>query len=276
MTEQKFSVKPDPLLVGNILYTGGRRLVGFYVRVYNRPGALADIAQTFKKQNLNIWTIVFGARVEIGSVTTGYIVADFTDSTVSPESVKRELEALDVIVEVKVVEPQYSGVLADLYHFPLVDDAGGRYVMLSERNMEGIVVRLRERFGTGGLAFLYHQGLIVGETLKGEYMKIGAESLKDAIRLLLIHALTTGRYRGELTYFSYGTPTLEDLIIIRIYDNWECVTAKKHGINEPASHYERGVIAGLLHAYTGREVSVEEAKCIAIGNPHCEFRVTFR
>ena len=158
------------------MYVRGRRLVGFYVRVFNRPGALADIAQTFKKQNLNIWTIVFGARVEIGSTGTGFFVVDFTGSKASPGEVKEELERLDVVDHVEVVEPQHSGILADPYHFPLVDDAGGRYVMLSERNMEGIVVRLRERFGTGGQAFLYHQGLIVGEALEEEYRRAVEEA----------------------------------------------------------------------------------------------------
>ena len=194
----------------------------------------------------------------------------------SPAEVKEDLERLDVVDYVEIVEPQYSGVLADVYHFPLVDDAGGRYVMLSERNMEGIVVRLRERFGTGGLAFLYHQGLIVGEALEEEYRRTGAKSLREAIEMLLIHATSLGRYRGEVVEYAYGDPVFEDRIVLRIHHCWECVTALKFNVEGPASHYERGVVAGLIGAYTGRRVTVDEVKCIAKGDPHCEFHVSFQ
>ncbi len=265
----------DPILIGNLLYLKGRRLVGFYVRVYNKPGVFADIAAIFKKYGVNLWNIVFGARVGIGEVGTGFIVADFTETSVEPSDVRRELEKLDSVDYVELVKPQFPQILADTHHFPIVDDAGSRYIMISEEAQKAIVIRIRERFGPTGNAFLYYQGVTVGETFKDHCVSMGITDLRRALELLLIYTLTTGRYRGEIVEYSYGDPLREDRIVIRLHHNWECVIARRHGIREPSSFYERGVVAGLVQAFTDRSVSVEETRCLCKGDPYCEFTITF-
>lgn len=266
----------DPVLVGNLLYLKDRRLVGFYVRVYNKPGVLADIASVFKRYSINIWNIVFGARVGIGEVGTGFIVADFTEAAVEPSDVKRELEELGSVDYVELVKPQFPQILADTHHFPIVDDAGSRYIMLSEEAQKAIVIRIRERFGPTGNAFLYYQGVVAGETFRDYCISLGITDLRKALELLLIHTLTTGRYRGEVSEYSYGDPLKEGRIVIRLYNNWECVIARRHGVKEPSSFYERGVVAGLVQAFTNRSISADETRCICRGDPYCEFTITFR
>ncbi len=266
----------DPILIGNLLYLKGRRLAGFYVRVYNRPGVLADIASIFKRHRINLWNIVFGARVGMGEVGTGFIVADFTEAYVEPEHIRREIEQLDSVDYVELVRPQFPQILADTRHFPIVDDAGARYIMVSEEAQKAIVLRIKEKFGPSGNAFLYYQGMAVGEAFKDHCISLGVSDLKKALELLLIYTLTTGRYKGEILEFSYGDPLREDRIVLRIHHNWECVVAKRHGFREPASFYERGVVAGLIQAFTNKSVSVDEKKCICRGDPYCEFHVTFR
>ncbi|MCD6368731.1 MAG: hypothetical protein J7L38_02925 [Thermoproteales archaeon] len=142
---------------------------------------------------------------------------------------------------------------------------------------KSIAIRLRREFGTGGLAFLYHQGRLTGLALAERYRKMGVKNLKNVVENLLIHAFALGRYRGELVHFSYGRLHLQNSIIIRLRDGWECMVAKRHKLNEPSSHFERGVLAGLIEGFLGdrKTVLVEEVKCIAKGDPYCGFTATF-
>lgn len=264
-----------PMLIGNLLYVGDKRLVGFYVEIRNKPGVLADIALVFKKYNVNIWNIVFSSRVEVGSIGSGFILADLTDSSIKPEEVKEELGKLDNVEYVEVAKPQHLKLLVDPYHFPIVDDSGARHVVFSERAMESIVYGVREKFGQGGLAFLYHQGLLAGEYTLKKIVELGVKDLREALKIMLLHAMSHGRYLGEIIDYSYGHPLREDRVILRLYNNWECETAKRLGVRGPASHYERGVIAGVVQTYTGREVRVRETACIASGDRYCEFYIEF-
>lgn len=55
-------------------------------------------------------------------------------------------------------------------------------MIMSEHSMKAIVVDLRDKFKTGGLAFLYHQGLVQGEVLVRKYLELGVENLKDLLK----------------------------------------------------------------------------------------------
>jgi len=258
----------EPLLIGNVMYVKDGKVTGIYVKAYNKPKVLAGISKVLGDLNINILNIVFPARVDIGDIASIFIVADLIGSNVKPDVLKDELKKLPDVVDVRIVSPQYPQLLFDPYHFPLVDYMGGRFILVSEPSMEGVVVRLREKFGTTGLTFLYYEGEAVGDEIARRYINLGVKSLKNAIQLLLLESQASGSYVGELVKFSH------DEIVIRLHNLWECWIARKNGIKEKSSHFERGVIAGLVKAYTKLNVRVYETKCIAVGHPYCEFLVT--
>jgi len=261
-----------PLLLGNLLYTNGRRLIGFYIKAINKPGALADIASVFKEYGANIWTIVFSSEVKVGREASITIMADLLNAKINPEDLVKKLIKSDKVVHVDTVHPQLSMILADIYHFPVVDDKGARYTLTSENEMKAIVVDFIKKYGPSAQAFLFHQGYIIGESF-GEHLKnLGINDLKDALKALMLTSTTSGRYKGEIVSFSQGING-EIEVTLDIHDNWECSIAKKHGIKGPASHYERGKVAGLIHYFTGKDVKVVETECIAKGDAHCRFVV---
>ena len=264
-----------PLLLGNMIYTGSRELIGYYIMLRDRPGALLEILSVFSRHSISVWSMAAGLWTGEGAVRSKFIVADFTEATVDPEVVKEEIVRLDVVEEVVIVKPQQPGILVDIFHFPIVDDRGSRYILFSEKNMESFIVKARERFGPSIQAFLYHQGVITGEMLKEKYRVFGVRSLRDALETLLLHSTALGRYTAHIVYYSYGNPLVEDAIVLRLYNNWECYIARRCGVKGPASHFERGVIAGLIQAYTDRRVEIVEAQCMADGAEFCELIVSF-
>ena len=68
----------------------------------------------------------------------------------------------------------------------------------------------------------------------------------------------------------------KDLIKIRLFNYWECELARKYEIMGPTGHILRGIIAGLVEAYTGRKVKAEETSCAAKGDPYCEIKIEFQ
>ena len=274
-SDNAISRRGGPLLLGNVIYTKGATVTGYYIEALNVPGALASIASVFAKYNINIVALNLTFSLKKGARGGLFIVADFTDSTITPETIRRELKKLEVVSDVEIAKPEYPNVIADTYHFPLCNHAGKRYILLPEDYIKYLVIGIRRKFGSGGLAFLYHEGSIVGEALVDEYKAWKIKTLRDALNLLLLRSRTLGRYIGEITYYSYGNPLRRDSIVIRVYNCWECEAARTHGVEGPASQFERGIIAGFIQAYTKRRVIVEETKCIAKGDNYCEFKVEF-
>ena len=58
---------------------------------------------------------------------------------------------------------------------------------------------------------------------------------------------------------------------IRIYDSFECELGLESG--GPYSHLIRGMLAGVLTVIFNRRMRAEERKCIASGDPYCEFTI---
>ena len=239
----------------------------------NVPGVLSKIAEVFEKHKVKVVALNFPPKIQADVEASMFIAGDFTKAEAYPEEVKEELECLDKIREVKHITPQHHQVIVDPYHFPVVDDVGMRSIVFSEGDMKSLVVDFMKVYGAGGKAFLYHQGRVIGMMTAERHKEMGIVDLKSSLELLMLRSFALGRYRGELIHYSHNDVTGARLIIIRAYDNWECEIAKKHSIKGPASHFERGIIAGLVEAHIKEKVTVEEVKCIALNNSYCEFRI---
>lgn len=261
-------LEQKPLLLSNIIYTQGKSIYGFYLNIKNVPGALADVSRVFANYNVNIVGINFTPSIEESEILL-FIAADFSMSNIKPEDIFDKLVSLDKVISGSLVKPKIKGLLVDELHFPIIDIRGRRRIVLSQENLKFFVVGIRELLGSAGLALLYRQGVAIGEAVWERYQKIGINILEEAIKRLLLGGIALGRYKGEITKFSVE----EGVIEIRLHRNWECEVAKMYNIPGPASYFERGVIAGLVKGYLGKEVNVEEVKCIAKGDPYCEFRI---
>ena len=66
---------------------------------------------------------------------------------------------------------------------------------------------------------------------------------------------------------------MHDKIIIRHDKLWEC-EVQKGLVDKPASHLLRGVLAGFFKELLGKRVDVNETKCIALGDPYCQFEIS--
>jgi len=262
--------------LSSLIFTKSKKLIGFYIRAINRPGTLSAIAKTFEKYKVNICAIVFSTRAKLGNIEGSFFVCDFTNLNVDPNVVKREIRKIKNVVEVKIDYPQLPQILADLHHFPIIDDFGRRLLLLTEDDMKLLAVLFKKKFGRLAAASLYHHGLDLGHLYAQDLKTLGIKDLKEALKAFLICCFARGICEGRIVYYSYRHLLRKDLIKIRIFKYWECELARKYEIMGPTGHIFRGIIAGLVEAYTGRKVKAKETSCVAKGDPYCEIKIEFQ
>ncbi len=248
------------------LFKGGRELVGFEMVLPNIPGVLRNVCSIIEKYGLNI-VYIEGCELS-GEAGDFFIAVDFTDTDVTPETLLKEFRKNKEYITSADISPSFSDIIFPS-KFCAKDIGGMRAILSSMATMRGIVMGVREHLGVeSGNALLYHIGYGIGE----EFYKIYAEprGIKDLNEVfLLIEALTKGSKWGDFI----GYERADDKIILKFERLWEC-EIQKGIVDKPASNFMRGILAGAFETILGKEVIVKETKCIAVGDPYCQFEIS--
>ena len=255
--------------VDRFIFSPGRRLVGFVVRGVSKRGVLASVANLFSDRGIDIAYCSSKAAMK-GEKGRILLFVDLTDSPVNPHSIADELRDVDAVEEVEVIESNVEGFIADT-SFPLIVDSA-RAVLLDDSALKGLLVKFRERLGTGGEAMLYHIGLDVGKE-RWRYIlrmadEIGAERFIDKVWI----AAEVFRSMG------YGILRIRELreetphVTLEVWDCIECQLGRPS--RRPFSQFIRGLLAGLTSIIYETEMYAMENRCIAVGDPYCLFEIT--
>ena len=248
-----------------MIYTEDRDICEFYFRVPNRPVELRRALEVFAKHDVTILSINAYSLPEWDRAPV-FVFADLTGLDVDVESIKDELERVTGEAA-HYKRPPVRGFMMDEFAFPLSVFPGVRSLVLLELDFEEMIKGLYERLPKVAGTFLYYLAHSGGKFL-AEYL---SEKFKLKGRDLLVEVLkfyqAGGWGRVELVRCRPEEPD----IVLRLYDSIECKAFK--GSNECASHFIRGHLSGLLSRILNADVRVMESKCIAKGDPYCEFYV---
>jgi len=88
----------------------------------------------------------------------------------------------------------------------------------------------------------------------------------EALKVIADFAVARGWCIPEFVEFDEEKPRL----VVRLRDLFECRLFKGRK-NKPNSHFMRGILAGILEELFGVKIKVKEEKCVAMGDPYCEF-----
>ena len=256
-----------PLDIGRIARLPGRKLLGLFLEVENKPGVLAKISRVIADMHINILHVTITTPVrEVKPTVPVLMFIDITNSVASVKDIVESLSSLDVVRKVQVSRPIWDGVLADEYHFPIVVDEV-RAIIMTLPVLEGLIAVIQRHEGLRAL--LWYQGLEVGIRVTKMYRTLyGVKTLRDLLKLFQARALSMGWARLEIVRVDEVT----GIVVLRMYDNWECSIIKSWGPRDkPQNTFIRGLIAGILKEFYGVDYEVIETKCIAKGDPYCEF-----
>ncbi|MEM3578790.1 MAG: V4R domain-containing protein [Candidatus Bathyarchaeia archaeon] len=231
-------------------------------------GNLRRLAELADSLGITIRYIQFSME-EAGKPTVNAIAfLDFSKAKATPEEALEILtNSYDFVKNAKIIRPQGKDVVFDNYFFPLIV-ADERAVVFRKSVYEALFNGVREKFGTAGEAMLYYQGFSIGTEIFDHYMKIAKSNMvEDLIEVAKAINLTLGW--GVVDDVSIDQE--KGCAKLRIYQSFECELGKGKG--KPQSQFYRGAVAGIFARFFGKDVEVNETKCIAVGDPYCEFEV---
>lgn len=263
-----------PLELNTLVCCNGRRILGLNLRVRNIPGVLERIVRVISGRGLNIVAVLTSIPSPIAEEALIFICVDFTGREDARLHVVREVSSLDVVYDVKLIEPTVAGILYDESFFPIYL-AGKRAIILDYSSIVGLIQGLKSRFGESIAAvILYHAGYRVGQEIYNEYIR--ESKIKDM-------PIPVANEILKPLLIAYGWCKIEvhgvfmDGIALKAYNLWECEIQKPYhierGIRARTSHYVRGFLAGVYdNVFKGKTI-VDEVKCLNLGDDHCLFQI---
>jgi len=248
-----------------MIYAKGRDIHEFYFEIPDRPGLLKRVLEVFIDHNVHVLS-VSAYTVPEENVVQVFIFADVKGMNLSLEEFKeilKEETGYDVRATGSLVKGFMMGELA----FPLYVFPGVRSMIMLEPDFQEMLKGFYRKLGVIAATFLYHLAYSGGK-LMSEYLsrKLGLRGKELLVEMLKFYQ-ASGWGRVELV--EYDPYRLN--ITLRLYESIECKAFG--GSDRPASQFIRGHLSGLLSGLLRSDVRVIETKCIAMGDPYCEFRL---
>lgn len=257
------------LTLGNIMFTGGKNIVGFDIVIPCKPGVLASISNVFSKHNVNILSVTLPSTISEKERVHGFIVGDFSNSSLSPEDMKNKIEGLEVVFEAKVVKPIEGNIVYSRNLFPIYQ-GDTRSIMIDQNTIKALFNLFKEHFGEGFTeSLLYYTGYNTGKAFHKVY--IGDKGLKLEEALELLNALLIGfGWTRIVDVRFYGSN-----ITIQVDRLWECEVSERKTYG-PTSRYFKGFLEGFLTSLLKKNLEITEASCIALGDSFCVFQASIK
>ncbi len=261
-----------PFEIGNFVLEPSKFIICFNISLkaeaLYKPGVLATIFNILSEYNIPMLAVKTSISKNKDDIRAT-VFADFTMHKKLLKEVAKNIKNLSYVENVKVIEPLFNGLAMDTSYTHLTL-AGSRAVILRKPIYEGFIKGFRERFGQVASSFLYHIGFEAGRKAYENHRRIISEAHKGAEKVLPF-AKELFKQVGFGTIDIVEIDFLNRTALIRVHNSFECELFKGTGMTE--SHFIRGLIAGFMSSLFGVKVDVEETKCIAKGDPYCEFIV---
>jgi len=243
----------------------------FIIEVEAKSSVLNWISRRLRKYNASLSYVSFFTPNPKERIVRVLAFVNVTDAGIVAEEIKEELQKISYVENVKVISPVKNNffIKNSLHGIQIMSD---RAIMFSKPGYEGLLRDIRRHFGTAGEAFLYYAGFCSGLKYGEAHKKLGkilgiidVATLIDKLGANIFSWAGLGRI--ELVNIDISNTS----VTLRLYDSFECELGL--GSRKPYSQFIRGIFAGYLTSLFSKEMKAEEVRCIAMGDPYCEFIV---
>ena len=182
------------------------------------------------------------------------------------EIIASRIEKLGIAKEVIILDLPDERFAFSVF-FPILT-LGERSVVFRETLCRGLINGLRKEMGENAAkAFLHLIGVSIGRNIAKSLENVFRDrSLEECLKIITLIARAQGFFIPE------KIEVKPDAIIIDIRDNWEAVCLdEKYRNKGPQCFWTKGALKGILEELTYTTWDVEEVKCIANGDPVCQF-----
>jgi len=231
-------------------------------------GPLAQILDTFYKHRIPILQIKSTPSTG-GEPVRVIIAADMKGKKQKLRPIIAEIAEVDGVTSVEYEPPLFNGVAVDMWSYPPTFQ-GQRVLIMRSALTEEMLREGWRRIGPDFAAILYYAYFHGALNLYREYFQ---QIPRKEDRINLVKEL--------FRLLGYGIAEVlkvtETEARVRIYNSFECQALKNAG--EARGGIIRGMIAGWAAGYWNAEygeITIREVKCIAKGDPYCEYIIKRR
>ncbi|MEM2794430.1 MAG: hypothetical protein QXY49_01090 [Thermofilaceae archaeon] len=258
-----------PYEVGRFIYLPGKKPYLYHLllkeNTLSATGILEEITSVFAKRKIPILSL----KVSMAPALKIIIAVDLTGKEHQAEELAAQFKGKTYVQDIQYSPPLFEGVAIDQYSFPLFI-AGNRTLLFEKAVYEGMLKIGWERFGTPYAILLYLAGFGAG---KLAYESQTTLTRDPGLQLKFAVAYFQMLGFGRLEILKIDDKRME--AEFRVYDSFECEVFS--GVGERRGNFVRGLTAGWLAGRWGitdpDKMIARERKCIAKGDPYCEYRV---
>jgi hypothetical protein len=261
--QQGESAVVGPKEVVTMLYKHNHRLFQLAFKAELASGATGKLREALSPMGIRI--ISANVSCPDGRVGTWNVFLDSEDYSITGEALRPKLEAVAAFQDVRIAGG--AEFIVDELYFPiLMSTTRARVMLMTQESFQRMLDSMSQMFGSGASVIAFKEG-----SAQGSRYAAGLRTLiRGDIR----------RFVGELAklYSATGVGRCEfvvmDLVnlhfVVRMTNNIEC--EGKHS-DKPNSQWIRGHLAGGASAAFDAQLDCIETKCIALGDPYCEFEL---
>lgn len=245
----------------------GQKWVGVALEMNIENGVVRRLAEIAEKAGIIIRFIQVSMVDPHATSLRAVVFLDFFKASITPEEALKRVKTQEFVKKAHPIYPSREGILSDDYFFPLI--VANERAVIFRKIVYGALFRgLREKFGTAGEAMLYYQGFNLGYQACHDYANIaGSDKPKIIIELAKTFLRTMGWGIIEIVKMNLKKGEAQ----AHVYESFECEIGK--GSKEPYGHFSRGLVAGFFTYIFGKEANAAETRCVAKGDPYCEFTI---
>ncbi len=241
--------------------------VAYVLKVVNRIGLLRDISAVISRYDTNIMKVITPEPAYGDKKETYVVVIAETVDRKRAEEIESDLKKVDGVLSIETFIGEEKILFPRMFPIMVNDE---RAIVIPQKAFNALL-NARDRYGLTMAMVVNRVGYALGEGLYWMLSSIYGEPSKDEDYnllsrsfLYLLEALGWGRVDLVLNNASEGE------VVFRLYDNIECVKYKREG--KPTGLLTQAIIEGFYKKlWSPHRVKVRETRCIAMGDPYCEF-----
>ncbi len=125
---------------------------------------------------------------------------------------------------------------------------------------------LYSTFGASAHTILYYSGIGAGQ--RAYERRAAKTKSREETLFLLVNEKSSDNW-GELTFQDLDFTKLSGKIVVK-----NCFEARAAKSKQPICYFIKGYLTGFLSGLMQKPVILNEVKCLAKGDGHCEFIIT--
>jgi len=253
-------------IVVPLVYTGRGNVIFVGLKMKNRLGIMEEITDILTEARVNILQGVHSIS-EDGTHAYWIFTADLSQADVDLEDLIKEIKSVRGVINIDYGIEWFNEIGVPPFRIE-INFMGEKVIMWRERALSLFFKAIAEEFQDAGRAFLYHIGKNAGHSLGELWLD---KIRKNDYRQLIEALLDLWRLTGWMSSYTIEELHPKPFRAVIIFHGLFTCTPFRGTKDRPYGDFIRGMLSGYVERVAKVKINSIEKKCIAKGDPYCEF-----